>query len=103
MQGKRIGPSRHAAQRGTAYVLVLGVTTLFVVFGVAGAMVSRVTVQRAALNEELAIARLAAEVGLDVMHKRMDGETDWRDTATEEGWSSDESLADARVSFRYPR
>ena len=92
---------RHAAHRGTAYILVLGITTMLVVFGIAGAMVSRVTVQQCKLQQDLTRARLAAEVALDVAHKRIDGSTSWRSTVGNGTWSGCENLADAKVYLKY--
>ncbi|MFN3166848.1 MAG: hypothetical protein ACE37H_07270 [Phycisphaeraceae bacterium] len=92
---------RRASQRGTAYLLVLGITTMLVVFGITSAMIGRVTVEQAALNEDLAIARLAAEVGIDIMHKRIEGDTAWRGTTSNGDWSGSQPIADAKVYFKF--
>jgi len=93
--------SRRANRRGSAYILVLGITTMLVVFGIGGAMIGRVTVEEGRLQEELIKARLAADVSLDVMHKRLDGATAWRGVVSDDTWSSSQTIADADVRFKY--
>ena len=90
-----------AAQRGSVYVLVLGITTMLVVFGITGAMIARVTVEQARLQESLTKVRMAAEVGIDVKHKRLNGTTSWRSSVGNNNWSSSEAIADAKVYYKY--
>lgn len=98
---KRHHAARPAARRGTVYILVLGITTMLVVFGIAGAMIARVTVEQGQLQEELTKAKLAAEVALDVRHKQIDGQNAWRGSVGDNTWSKNNNIADAKVYFKY--
>lgn len=90
-------------RRGTAYVLVLGITAMLVVMGISAAMLSRVTLEKNKLDENQAAVRLAAEVALDVTHKQLtliDAAT-WRAAATNDQWESRQTYADAAISVKF--
>lgn len=90
-----------ANQRGTAYVLVLGVTTLLVVMGLAGVMLARGNVARSTLEQEQAKARLLAISYLDIRHGQIDGLTIWRWSVTNGAWDAQYALGDGVVQSMY--
>ncbi len=73
--------------RGTALVLVLGLTTLLVTLGIAATQIARGELKRNDLEHEQADARIAAQYTLDYIQKALDGNTSWRADATNETWS----------------
>ncbi len=103
MQFMRANTLRQPArQRGTIYVLVLGVVSLLVVLGVAGAMSARVTVQRGKLEQEQLRARLLAESYLDLIHKRINGTTLWRNLHINNTWSNPAEIIDGcRLQYKF--
>lgn len=99
-QSARRGLSRHH-RRGTVYVLVLGVTALLVVLGVAGALLARSVADRGRLQEEQARARVLSESYLDIVHARLNGGTAWRNLNSNNTWSNpSESLAGGVVQYK---
>lgn len=92
---------RSARRRGTAYVLVLSVTTLLVVMGIGGSMAARVAVEQSDLETEQALTRLAAMCMLDVTHKRLDGRMDWRNTVGNDLWSYRELYGRTKVYVKF--
>ena len=92
---------RRAGQRGTIYVLVLGITTLLVAMGLAGSMLARISVERTNLGEDQAKARLLAVSYLDYCHSRIDGYTLWRGTVSQNVWDTPEAFADGSAERMY--
>lgn len=90
-----------ARQRGTAYILVLGITAMFVVIGIGGTLLGRIALQQSELEDDIAAAGLIAEAALDVMHKRIDGSTTWRSLVANNTWSGPETIGTAQVQFKF--
>lgn len=88
-------------QRGTVYVLVLGITTLLVAMGVAGAMLARVANERSNLEQDQAKARLLALSMFDIRHGQIDGYTLWRAFVTNDTWDGWQTLGDGQVRSKY--
>ena len=78
---------RSARQRGTAFVLVLAITSMLVMLGITTTQLSRNEMKRNNMDQDQAAVRLMAMTGLDIMHKRLDGSTAWRATATNGQWT----------------
>ena len=99
MQVRSLRPKHQSVrQRGTAYVLVLGITTLLVVMGIGGAMLGRVEVEKGNLQHDQAVARLAAEVTLDIRHKQLNlSGTAWRSAVQHDTWSAAQTYAGAQI------
>ena len=76
-----------ARQRGTAFVLVLAITSLLVMLGITTTQLSRNEMQRNNLDQDQASVRLIALTGQDILHKRLDGSTAWRATAANGSWT----------------
>jgi len=75
-------------QRGTVYVLVLAITSMLVVVGIAGSMLARSQVKQSVLQHNQSSARLAALSMLDITHKQLDGETSWRSVVADDTWDA---------------
>lgn len=88
-------------QSGTVYVLVLGIVSLLVVLGLAGAMLARGTIERSTLEQDQAKARLLALSYLDVRHSQIDGYSLWRSFASENAYDSAYTLGDGQVQSMY--
>lgn len=67
-----------ANRRGTAYLLVLAITSMLVVLGFAANQIAANQIDREQLETDQANARLAASSSLDHVHKLLDGQTAWR-------------------------
>lgn len=102
MTGAAPSRGRGAARRGSAYLLVLGITTMLVVMGISGVLLGRVAVEESDLQQDQAIARLAAQVALDVTHKQLDlsGDT-WRATTDDDQWQSARAYAGATIRVKF--
>lgn len=94
-------PRQPAKERGTIYVLVLGVVMLLVVLGVAGVKVSQIKLERSGLQQDLAVATLVAENAIDVTHKQIDGTVTWRTGVGDNKWSEKLSYGGALVYVKY--
>ncbi|MBX2852743.1 MAG: hypothetical protein KTR15_13485 [Phycisphaeraceae bacterium] len=92
---------RNGRQRGSAYILVLGITTMLVVMGIGSSLLSRVMLEQSNLEEDVVSVRLAAVSALDVMHKRIDGDTGWRSKFSHDTWGGTEAYGDAEVQFKF--
>lgn len=73
-------------QRGTAYVLVLAITTLLVTLGIAATHLAQNQIEQGDSALDQAKARLAAQSYLDILHRRNNGSTTWRDGVATETW-----------------
>lgn len=92
---------RRAKQRGTAYVLVLGITTLLVVMGLTSALIARGTLQRIELETDQAKARLLGITFMDYCHSRIDGSAFFRMLVTSGEWRSAETFGDGAAQHMY--
>ena len=73
-------------QRGTAYVLVLSITTLLVTLGIAASQLAQSQIEQGNLDQDLAKARHAAMSFQDVISRRNTGSTTWRSGVTNSTW-----------------
>jgi len=73
-------------QRGTAYILVLSITTLLVTLGIAATQLAQGQIEQGNLDQDLAKARHAAMSFQDVICRRNTGSTTWRDGVTGTTW-----------------
>jgi len=80
-------PPLHARQRGTAYVLVIGITSLLVVLGLAAAQITKRQTERNQLHISEAQARLNAEYVQGYIQKLYDGSMNWRDNVGDNQWA----------------
>lgn len=88
-------------RRGSAYILVLGITAMLVVMGIGSTLLSRVMLEQSGLEEDIAAAGLAAGAALDVVHKRIDGTTAWRSLVTNNTWSGVETYGQAQIQAKF--
>lgn len=88
-------------QRGTAYVLVLSITTLLVTLGIAATQIAQGQIEQVDLDQDLAQARLAAQVTQDIIHRRNSGTTTWRDGVSNATWYSLASLDGLSYFYAY--
>ncbi|MEM6257810.1 MAG: hypothetical protein AAGI37_05805 [Planctomycetota bacterium] len=73
-------------QRGTAYMLVLAITTLLITLGLTATQLAQDQIERGDIQSDQAKARLAALYMQDVIHKRNTGDLAWRDGLETETW-----------------
>lgn len=88
-------------QRGTAYVLVLAITSLLVTLGFAATQLAQNQIKQGENEVDLAKARLAATYAQDYIHKLMDGETDWRDSHLAATWYSFSTIDGVDIYYTY--
>ncbi|XAL98866.1 hypothetical protein OT109_14910 [Phycisphaeraceae bacterium D3-23] len=87
-------------QRGTVYLLVLVVTAMLVGIGVTAVMVGRIDVQGEALQDDMAQARQLGLGGLEVVRKRLESNSGWRSTYTNDVWSAPTVVGDGVCVFK---
>ena len=92
---------RRAKQRGTAYVLVLSITTLLVVLGLTSTLIARSTLQRTELEADQAKARLLGITFMDYCHSRIDGSAFFRMLVQSGEWRSAEPFGDGTARHMY--
>lgn len=73
-------------ERGTAYVLVLAITTLLVTLGLAATQLAQGQIEQGESEQDVAKARLAAQYTQDYIHKLRTGDTTWRDGLLTSRW-----------------
>lgn len=73
-------------QRGTAYVLVLSITSLLVVLGLAATQIARGEIRQGELELEQAQALLSSQSTIDIFHLQYNGETAWRKSVLNGRW-----------------
>ncbi|MEM9346546.1 MAG: hypothetical protein AAGB26_08005 [Planctomycetota bacterium] len=79
-------PKTLRRQRGTAYVLVLAITTLLITLGLTATQLAQDQIEQGDIQSDQAKARLAALYMQDVIHKRNTGDLTWRDGLDTETW-----------------
>ena len=92
---------RHAKRRGTAYVLVLSITSLLVMLGLTASQLVRTEISNNSRLEDQAAVQLSAMSALDIMHKRLDGETAWRSSTAHDAWDTGEKIDGVLVQFKF--
>ena len=99
--GRKLYRCTHARRRGTAYVLVLGITSLLVTLGLAAIELSSIERERYELAQDQATARYAAFTGLDLLHKSLEGNSTWRDSASDDTWGIVYVEGDLTLSYKF--
>lgn len=99
--GQSMRCNRYARRRGTVYVLVLSITSLLVILGIGGAMVSRVEIEKSELEQHQSATRWVAIISLDLTHKRINGETTWRSEVWHDVWRPSENYNGCRIQVKY--
>jgi hypothetical protein len=88
-------------QRGTAYVLVLAITTLLITLGIAATQLAQNQIEQGDNENGQAKARLAGQAALDIIHKRNTGDLTWRDGVVAEQWYPLGLVDDVYVYYAY--
>ncbi|MEO0476949.1 MAG: hypothetical protein AAF085_13405 [Planctomycetota bacterium] len=88
-------------QRGTAYVLVLAITTLLITLGFAAAQLAQNQIEQGDTQLDQAKAGLTAQFIQDLVHKRNTGDLTWRDGVDTETWYFMGQEDGVRVFFAY--
>lgn len=78
--------NRGKRQRGTAYVLVLAITTLLVTLGIAATQLAQNQIKRGESEQDVAKARLAAQYTQDYLQKMHSEDETWRDGVLTARW-----------------
>lgn len=92
---------RYRKQRGTALVMVLGMTTLLVTLGLTAVQIARGELRQNELEQDQAEARIAAQYALDYFHKTLDGDTTWRASASNLSWRLFATLDGVTIYYAY--
>jgi len=87
--------------KGTALVLVLGITTLLVTLGITAVQISRGELKQNELEQDQAEVRIAAHCALDFIHKSLDGDTAWRSSAFDASWYYFTNFDGANIYYGY--
>ena len=89
-------------QRGTVYLLVLGLVAMLIVLGVGGILLARSVADRNGLHEDQERAALLAQSYLEVLHTRHSGTTAWRSGHAHDTWSNpSEPLGAGWVKYKF--
>lgn len=101
----RMMNKRHAnvvrRQCGTAYVLVLSITTLLVTLGIAATQLAQNQIEHGETEDDLAKARLAAMYTQDYIHKSITGDDAWRDNLDSTNWRYFAELDGIKIWYNY--
>lgn len=92
--------TRSARQRGTALVLVLGVTSIVGVIGMSSLLAVRLQHRDVQSRADAVAAQQFADSLLQVVHTRLSEDSFWRTNHTHDVWSADEAIA-VGGTFRY--
>jgi len=93
---------RHGCRRrGTAYVLVLSITTLLIVLGISATFIARGDLEQNQLEHDQANARVCAQYTLDYVQKLRDGDTTWRLEAPHARWISFLNIDGVSMYYAY--
>lgn len=84
----RLCKNHRRRQRGTAYVLVLAITSILIVLGIAATQIARGEIERNDLEQDQAKARIAAQYAMDYIHKLRNGDVTWRANVVNAQWRS---------------
>lgn len=88
-------------RKGTALVLVLGVTALVGVIGLSSLLAVRLEHQSAQLRTATADATRLASAGLEIVFERLRGDSSWRTRYTSGAWSTPATLGrDRSLQFQ---
>lgn len=93
--------SRHARQRGTAYVLVLAITSMLVMLGITATQISRGEMKRNTLEQDQAEVRLLAISCQDILHKQLSGRLTWRASARDGKWTRFETIDGVTLYYAF--
>ena len=88
-----------ARERGSIYVLVLGVTMVITAIGLSALMASRVQHRVSDSETEVTKAQFYAESVIDLAQWRIADDPDWRDDHAHDDWTDDEDTG--KVIFAY--
>lgn len=91
---------RHARQRGSVLVLVLGVTSIVGVIGLSSLLAVRLQHRDVQSRADAAQAQQLADGALQLLHSRFSDDLDWRTDHSHDTWTEDENLT-ATATFRY--
>lgn len=87
-------------QRGSVYILVLGVSLLVTVLGVGALMAVRVERDRATLDADAQQARRLAESAIDLALLEINNDPAWRTTHTDDVWVGEQSFAGGAIDWK---
>ena len=88
-------------QRGTAYILVLAITTLLVTLGLAAAQLAQGQIEQGDDALDQSKARLTALYMQDVFQKQHSGDLAWRDGVESGTWYYQTQVDDVRIYYAF--
>ena len=92
---------RQRRQRGTAYILVLAITTLLVTLGLAASQLARGQIEQGDNALDQSKARLTALYMQDIFQKQNSGNLTWRDGKESETWYFQTEIDGVRILYAY--
>lgn len=93
--------ARRARQRGSAFVLVIAVTSIVGIIGMAGLMVVRVQHRGVRGRADATQAQALADAALQLIHRRIADDDAWRDDHEHDTWSSAEALGSGTFIYKF--
>ena len=85
---------------GGIYVAVLVAVLIVTLIGLAGLQSARIDRRAASANEDAIRARFAARSYAEIIYQRLQSDSAWRSTYTNNTWSTGEDLDGGRVKFK---
>lgn len=96
----RPGTRWRGRQRGSVYILVLGVSLLVTVLGVSALMATRVERDRSVLDRDAQQARRYAESAIDLALLKINNDTGWRGTYTHDSWTGEQAFGTGAIDWK---
>lgn len=91
---------RCVRRRGSAYVLVLAVTSLVGLIGLTALTAARLQHRGSQDRGDAVAAQHLADAALQLVHARLTANANWRTATPHDTWSTPEALGNGTVSFR---
>lgn len=90
-----------ARRRGTAYILVLAITSMLIVLGISATQIARGELSKHKLENDQVEARLAALSAQEYFHKQFSGSMTWRAGQPTGNWVYYQTVGGSRIFYAF--
>lgn len=101
MGRQRIAIAGQGRRRGSAFVLVIAVTSIVGIIGMAGLMAVRVQHRGVRGRADATQAQALADAALQLIHLRIADDDGWRDDHEHDKWSSPEAIGTGTFIYKF--